>query len=567
MEKKYNYETTVFEDIIKNNISSWDLAFPMLNDFKNLPYVFDDFTPKNVRDFYYFYNNEITILNSDLSNVSSPKEKEEIQKKIYTLELEKDGIDAYGTEYAYIQETNSWWDFSIDKVIDAESIPKAERSKRNRQAFKSYSDSEYRTIYKSFVFNPGGDREFSYGKRGNKTSLNKWFGWGVKNEQYSDAEYEKYIKPILYNIHYALCSGNEKQSRYLIQWLAHMVQKPNEKPGVAILLRSDMQGTGKGLFMNFISSLIHDEYYLYSPDISSITGAFNGHLDKKLFVFLDEAIWGGDKKDKSVILSMITDPKMFINNKYEKASNIDSYLRIFAASNSEYPIDVPKSDRRWFAPDMDERIAQNEEYFNIMHSLYINDKVKNIFLTYLSQIDIRKFNQRVIPRSVTKDLLKLESINNTCAVERFICALAINYDDLLSEMTTLKYYNASGAEKIHHLFSAGMDCFNASFMLEFVNKNYANRKGLQPVSIRKLSKVLTDFGLKSKNVNGRDYWIFIQKDDWRKETVRHVKLDNDFFDDCYESEKEKCQNITQTQVPASINKTMEGYAFFKNGGN
>ncbi|WP_228828654.1 hypothetical protein, partial [Nocardia cyriacigeorgica] len=42
-----------------------------------------------------------------------------------------------------------------------------------------------------------------------------------------------------------VCAGNEEACQYLIQWMAHIIQKPDEKPSVAIVMKS-VPGTGKG---------------------------------------------------------------------------------------------------------------------------------------------------------------------------------------------------------------------------------------------------------------------------------------------------------------------------------
>lgn len=551
MKNKYNYETVVFDDFINNNISSWSFNIPTKNEFKSLPCVNDEFVPQSVKDFNSYYANKIAVLNNDLTAVSSLKEKEEIQKLINQLDQEKQGIDTYGSQYAYIQADNKYWDFYVDKFMDSDSIPKAEKGLSKKYAYKAYNDSEYKTVYKLFDFNPGGDREF-YSGRNKVLTLNKWFGWGVKNIEYDANTYEKYIKPILYNIYYALCSGNDNQFIYLIKWLAHMVQKPNEKPGVAVLLKSERQGTGKGLFMNFISSLIYEDYYLYSSDVNSIVGSFNGHLDGKLFVFLDEAIWGGDKKDKGNILSIVTESKMYINNKHEKAHNVKSYLRIFAASNSEYPIDIPKSDRRWFVPDMDERIAQNESYFNKISEIYKNKTAKSVFLTFLSKVDLNGFSITAIPKSKARDALKVESINNTCAVDRFLCALAADYENVISEMESIEEYNELGVRKKNYTMSAGFKCFNCTFIIDYINKFYTNRKGLQSVSKIKVNNILggsedntrvNSIGLKKKNLNGSSYWVIPSKDDLRKAVIEYAKLDSDFFDNYDAQEEESNEDI------------------------
>lgn len=46
-----------------------------------------------------------------------------------------------------------------------------------------------------------------------------------------------------------VCAGNEEAYQYLIQWMAHIIQKPDEKPSVAIVMKS-VPGTGKAQRLN-----------------------------------------------------------------------------------------------------------------------------------------------------------------------------------------------------------------------------------------------------------------------------------------------------------------------------
>ncbi len=51
--------------------------------------------------------------------------------------------------------------------------------------------------------------------------------------------------PYLDHLLHVICAGNVEAFHYLIQWMAHIIQKPDEKPAVAIVMKS-VPGTGKG---------------------------------------------------------------------------------------------------------------------------------------------------------------------------------------------------------------------------------------------------------------------------------------------------------------------------------
>lgn len=50
---------------------------------------------------------------------------------------------------------------------------------------------------------------------------------------------------IRYLVHNIICDGSDETRDYMLNYLAHIVQKPYELPGVTIILQSEEQGTGK----------------------------------------------------------------------------------------------------------------------------------------------------------------------------------------------------------------------------------------------------------------------------------------------------------------------------------
>lgn len=57
------------------------------------------------------------------------------------------------------------------------------------------------------------------------------------------------VKPYLDHLRYVICAGHEPSFRYLVGWMAHLFQKPDIKPSVAVVLKS-VEGTGKGTMRN-----------------------------------------------------------------------------------------------------------------------------------------------------------------------------------------------------------------------------------------------------------------------------------------------------------------------------
>ena len=124
-----------------------------------------------------------------------------------------------------------------------------------------------------------------------------------------------------------------------------MVQKPEEKPGVAVVLQGG-QGTGKGSMVRPLGEMI-GHHYFYAGNPEAVAGKFNSHMENTVLAFADEAFFA-DKKAANALKSMITEPVQSIERKNVDLFMTASYSRIIMATNHENAIRVETDDRRYF---------------------------------------------------------------------------------------------------------------------------------------------------------------------------------------------------------------------------
>ena len=158
-----------------------------------------------------------------------------------------------------------------------------------------------------------------------------------------------------------ICSCDERLFQYLFAWFAQMVQKPREKPGVAIVLRGK-RGTGKTTVGEVFGRLIRQHYYqVDSP--TYITGRFNFHLASCLLLGADEATWAGDKAAEGRLKGLITAPFQMIEPKYLDATRVANHVRLLMTTNENWAIPAGPDERRFLVLDVNDRCAQNHPYF------------------------------------------------------------------------------------------------------------------------------------------------------------------------------------------------------------
>jgi len=194
-----------------------------------------------------------------------------------------------------------------------------------------------------------------------------------------------------------ICSGNEQWALYLWGWLAHMVQFPKEKPGVAVVLRSDAQGVGKSRFAEYVGSLLGRHFRTVTHG-RHIHGNFNSHLKDTLMLFGDEAVWGGDRKTESILKQLITEPNMIIEMKGKDVFEVRSYLRLMLATNSEWAAPVGLTDRRYFVLNVSNSRKNDHNFFKRLIYEQNHGGIEAL-LQALMDFDLSDFEVRNIPET------------------------------------------------------------------------------------------------------------------------------------------------------------------------
>src|SRR5262249_54531653 len=158
-----------------------------------------------------------------------------------------------------------------------------------------------------------------------------------------------------------ICAGNNEHFNWVLAFLAHLVQRPWEKPGVSIVLRGE-EGTGKGFFANVIGRLCGTHYCVVSQ-AGHLTGRFNAHLAQALLVFVDEAFWAGDKAGEGALKHLVTDEELTIEGKFRDPIMVRNLSRLIIASNEKWVVPAGIQARRWAVFDVADTRRNDRAYF------------------------------------------------------------------------------------------------------------------------------------------------------------------------------------------------------------
>ena len=214
------------------------------------------------------------------------------------------------------------------------------------------------------------------------------------------------VAPMLAHVH-MLCSGDAKLVGYVLGWLAYCVQRPGQRPEVALVLRGG-QGTGKGTLFR-VQARFFGSHGLHLTQPAHLTGNFNGHLRLALFVFVDEGFWAGDKAAEGVLKGHITEPTITIEMKGREVYTAHNKMKIAIASNGAWVIPAGNDERRYCVIDVPTTKAGDHPYFKKLHA-WLLDGGDSHWLAYLLAHDLSEFDPRLAPSTAALDRQKLESM-------------------------------------------------------------------------------------------------------------------------------------------------------------
>ncbi len=215
------------------------------------------------------------------------------------------------------------------------------------------------------------------------------------------------IKIYLNHVYKVICDGDKQSYEYVVKWLAHLFQRPEEKPEVAIVLKAG-QGTGKGTFIDPIGKII-GSHYLHAQSPEQVIGKFNAQLENKLLVFADE-FFAGSKGSTDRLKTMITESVGSIERKGQDRIQVPCFARIIMATNHENVIKIERDERRYLYLEVSEEHKQDAQYFDALHNAINAPDFSNKLLGYLMELDITSFSPRHVPKTKALTNQKIDNL-------------------------------------------------------------------------------------------------------------------------------------------------------------
>ena len=288
----------------------------------------------------------------------------------------------------------------------------------------AWLESEERRQYlNGVVFDPTGQV--------NANALNLWTGFSIKPKKGSWRKMRRHIWKII-------CKKDKASFRYLLQWLALVVQHP-ELQGYVIVVLKGAKGAGKGILAQAMLRILRS-HALHITNAKHLTGNFNRHLQSCVLLFADEALYAGDKAHEGVLKGLATEPTLPIEAKFFDVVEARNFLHIMMATNEKWAVPATLDERRFAVFEVSGEHANDHKYFDPIIKEMQQDGGDAAMLDFLLRLDLSKFNVADVPQTEGLQEQKRQSLPLEYAWFEDVLARGYVWDSKLGAEKVMRHW-------------------------------------------------------------------------------------------------------------------------------
>jgi hypothetical protein len=192
-------------------------------------------------------------------------------------------------------------------------------------------------------------------------------------------------------------SGDEVLRDYVIKWLAHLLQKPCELPGIALILTGE-KGVGKDTLGDFLQKFVVG--FSLSTNYTTNAQFFGTHDMGKINKFLIK-LEETSKKDcfehASELKATITAQQITANPKGVKEVVADNFARYIFTTNKTNPVDLSNGERRFVLLKCSKKRKGDYGFWNDVRKTLFTPEGGRDVAEYLLSVDISEFQIQQLP--------------------------------------------------------------------------------------------------------------------------------------------------------------------------
>jgi hypothetical protein len=231
---------------------------------------------------------------------------------------------------------------------------------------------------------------------------------------------------------YDLVGADQVNYDYFMNYMAHMIQKPQEKMRIAMIIKSN-QGVGKNITLNCIKNIIGSCHFISSSKSKDFFGEHAEGLFRKLLVNLNEAEAKDTMDYEGLVKECITEEYLTVNPKFVRPITFENFVRLIITTNknNSIKIDIKSGDRRFVVFESTDKFLDKTKFTGSFWSKLVKHFNSSEFIAclydHLNGMDITKFNQSKRPITEAYKMMATHNIPAHCLfIEEYITK--ITYD-------------------------------------------------------------------------------------------------------------------------------------------
>lgn len=315
-----------------------------------------------------------------------------------------------GSSHRIIQETTDEEGTPVIFHLNEDSFHKKLAARKlqtsdaeSKPLTKAWISSTARRTYEGIVFAPGMKIDPRF--------YNLWRGFSIDpialNEPPTEVMIEA-VKKFEEHLFVNVCESNTEYYEWVYTWFAHIIQRPWEKIGVALVMKG-RKGVGKNILLDTVGNLFSNNY-MVTANKRYLTSQFNSHMENLLLMVLDEAFWSGSKEDHGILKNLITAPEITIERKGFDSYDAKSRLRIAIIGNESWIVPASEDERRYAVFNVGESRMQDTDFFTALREGMEAGGYRYLLRKFLDW-DISKINLRKAPQTEGLREQKEESLS------------------------------------------------------------------------------------------------------------------------------------------------------------
>lgn len=402
---------------------------------------------------------------------SAPAVEEDKGRHPFEILNDEYAFVTMGSSHRIIQETTDEDNNPTVVHLNEETFHKKLASRKlqtgdaeSKPLTRSWMTSSIRRSYDGIVFSPGLKIDPRF--------YNLWRGFSYKPLEKDEVPTEVMIEAVRKfeeHLFVNVCDSNVDHYNWVYGWFAHIIQKPWEKIGVALVMKGK-KGVGKNILLDSVGNLFAN-HFMVTAQKRYLSGQFNSHMENLLLMVLNEAFWSGSKEELGILKNLITEPTITIERKGVDSYDTKSRLRLAVIGNEGWLVPASDDERRYAVFNIGEDRMQDTVFFTALREGMEAGGYRYL-LTKLLAFDFSHINLREAPQTAglleqkERSLSPIEKLWYDYIYQGYVPGLGFDDGNWLTEVDFQTFYNTMVNElknRRHALWLGG----NKEFMIEF----------------------------------------------------------------------------------------------------